>query len=478
MGFEAQIDTFKHKQIWCRSISALSAISESINITIKKDRLSLSSVNASRTSHGEIIFKQSFFSHYEVDFRNIVQDGFDKGDSGNDLSSSYSFMINSKHLTALFRNFDSGNMKYVKLRIEWSDLATSNLKYKLLIEILNKKLIMKKYQAGYLPIARKGVHIAKEYKDSFYEQENCGKKSTPKTHHIMIDLVIPKEFLEMVPSGAEDFKIDIKNEKVSFGGYTKEIIKDRDYIKQPMAVTVTISLDELADSNLIHTDEPPLRMLLNFGMRDFKNFLNLAGVFATSSTSQQFDEEYANIGNNSDYFHIYFRNPGDPILFDLQNSQHVDVQFIQITACDSSTKVGNEVEIDARRLKRKLELEVPVVHSVTEKQAVVNIEAEETQQNSSPEPSIRFAFGKLPCNRNDKVEISTLTQQQTRGRMNSEMSEDVITYNQGSLGTARNDDTEYSDSEEETNEPPLKRRLIEDEEELGPTQVEKPKSIF
>lgn len=62
--------------------------------------------------------------------------------------------------------------------------------------------------------------------------------------------------------------------------------------------------------------------------------------------------------------------------------------------------------------------------------------------------------------------------------MNSEMSEDVITYNQGSLGTARNDDTEYSDSEEETNEPPLKRRLIEDEEELGPTQVEKPKSIF
>ncbi|KAI5970391.1 DDC1 [Candida margitis] len=388
-------------------------------------------------------------------------------------------MINSKHLSALFRNFDSSNMKYVKLRIHWSEKAAANLKYKLLIEILNKKLIMKKYQAGYLPTTRKGVQIAKEYKDSFYEQENNNNKDVRrKTHHIMIDLVIPKEFLEMVPSGAEDFKIDIKNEKVSFGGYTKEVIKDRDYIKQPMAVTVTISLDELADSNLINPDEPPMRMLLNFGMRDFKNFLNLAGVFATASAAQQFDEEYANIGNSNDYFHIYFRNPGDPILFDLQNSQHVDVQFIQITACDDKP-VENEIEVDARALRRKLLLEKPVVHSLVENSVEYNEEKDQHQSISSPEPSMRFAFGKLPQRQKDKLEISNLTQQQQRrGHMPSEVFEDVITYNQGSLEPAsRNDDTEYSDSEEEANEPPLKRRLIEDEE-LGPTQVEKPKSIF
>ncbi|KAG5421452.1 DDC1 [Candida metapsilosis] len=479
MSFEAQIDTFKHKQIWCKSISALSAISESISFTIKEDTLSLSSVNVSRTSHGEIIFKKSFFSLYVVNFNNVGLDGFSKGDSATDPSPSYSFMINSKHLTALFRNFDSSNMKYVKLSIHWDKNATPNLKYKLLIEILNKKLIMKKYQAGFLPITKKGMYIAKVYKDSFLDQGNKSMQSLSKTHHIMIDLVIPKEFLEMVPSGAEDFKIDIKNEKVSFGGYTKEVIKDRDYIKQPMAVTVTIGLDELADSNLLDSGEPPMRMLLNFGMKDFKNFLNLAGAFANASSTQQFDEEYANIGNHSDYFHIYFRNPGDPILFDLQNNQHVDVQFIQITASDNK-QVENEIEIDAQRIKRKLQIEVPVVHTPSEEKSVENNpEHDDYQQDSSSEPSIRFAFGKLPLNRKDKVETGKLTQQQSTGRIPSEINEDVVTYNQGSFESAvRNDDTEYSDSEEEFNEPPLKRRLIEEEDELGPTQVEKPKSIF
>ena len=45
-----------------------------------------------------------------------------------------------------------------------------------------------------------------------------------------------------------------------------------------MAVTVTISLDELTDSNLLlsNSDQEPIRKQINFGMRDFKNFLNLA----------------------------------------------------------------------------------------------------------------------------------------------------------------------------------------------------------
>ncbi|KAI5958353.1 DDC1 [Candida theae] len=479
MSFEAQIDTFKHKQIWCRSISALSAISESIHFTIKEDELSLSSVNASRTSHGEIIFKRSFFSQYEVDFSKVALEGFSKGDSAADLPPSYSFMINSKHLTALFRNFDSSNMKYAKLRIHWSDYSATSLKYKLLIDILNKKLILKKFQAGYLPITKKGIAIAKEYKNSFSEYENNKNQGTQRTHHIMIDMVIPKEFLEMVPTGAEDFKIDIKYEKVSFGGYTKEVIKDRDYIKQPMAVTVTMGLDELADSNLVNPEDPPMRMLLNFGMKDFKNFLNLAGVFANSSSTPQFDEEeYANLGNHSDYFHIYFRNPGDPILFDLQNNQHVDVQFIQITAGDNN-QIDNVIEIDAQKLTRKLELEKPVARSPTEEAGEINADEDDYRQNSSPEPSLRFAFGKLPQNRRDKVQTNNMTQHQTASHIPSEMNDDVVTYNQGSLESAiRNDDTEYSDSEEEFNEPPLKRRLINEEEELGPTQVEKPESIF
>ena len=90
----------------------------------------------------------------------------------------------------------------------------------------------------------------------------------------MIDQVIPKQFLEMVPASAEDFKIEIKSDRVLFSGYTKQIIKDRDYLKQPMAVTVTISLEELTDTNLLllNPNDKPISKMINFGMRDFKNF--------------------------------------------------------------------------------------------------------------------------------------------------------------------------------------------------------------
>ncbi|KAI5953483.1 DDC1 [Candida jiufengensis] len=505
MGFNAIIDNNKHKLIWCKSISTLSAISEAINFTIKKKSLSLSAINVSRTSHGEIIFKESFFNSFEVDFHNILPEGFEK--EMLEEEQTYSFMINSKHLATLFRNLDSNSMKYINLKIHWSKTSPNNLKYKLLIEILNKKMIIKKYQTGYLPITRKEIKIASSYKDQFCKQEENEEFITTadKIYHIMIDLIIPKQFLEMVPSAAEDFKIDIKNEKVSFGGYTKAIVKDRDYIKQPMAVTVTISLDELADSNLIvpESQGEPLRKLINFGMRDFKNFLNLVGYFTSSASSyaEQFDEEYVSLGNQNDYFHIYFKEAGDPILFDLQNHQHVDVQFIQITAGDKSTIQEGEKEIDPSTIKKHLSLEAPVIHKIDKQQPPKEIEIERepepeqdevygndfaSRDSSQEEPSMRkFTFGRLPTNNEqNKLNKRNLAKRDNSdGFLFSEGNEDVVTYDNNQTTTNkeydRGADTEYSDSEEDYEQPQLKRRLIDTPDELGPTQVgEKVESIF
>ncbi|KAI5960443.1 DDC1 [Candida pseudojiufengensis] len=508
MGFDAIIDNNKHKLIWCRSISTLSTISEAINFTIKKNSISLSAINVARTSHGEIIFKDSFFSTFEVGFNDILPDGFVK--DVNQEDRSYSFMINSKHLATLFKNLDSNSMKYINLKIHWSKSSPNNLKYKLLIEILNKKMILKKYQTGYLPITRKEIKIASDYKEQFYKQEENEAIIAPrdKIYHMMIDLIIPKQFLEMVPSAAEDFKIDIKNEKVSFGGYTKAIVKDRDYIKQPMAVTVTISLDELADSNLIvpESDGGPLRQLVNFGMKDFKNFLNLIGYFTSSASSyaEQFDEEYATLGNQTDYFHVYFREPGDPILFDLQNYQHVDVQFIQITAGDKSLNHENEKEIDPQAVRRHLSLEAPVIHKVDklpidipkEVDAEPGYGTEHNEDNdggefgsrdsSQEEASMRkFTFGRLP-NDNGKSKLSKenlARREGSDGFLYSDLNEDVVTYTNTRETKMKEYDrgaeTEYSDSEEEFEGPQIKRRLLDTQDELGPTQAgEKVESIF
>ena len=73
-----------------------------------------------------------------------------------------------------------------------------------------------------------------------------------------------------------------------------------------MAVTVTISLDELTDSNLLlsNSDQEPIRKQINFGMRDFKIF-EFSQFFTTpSSSSERLDENYVTTANN-DYFHIF-----------------------------------------------------------------------------------------------------------------------------------------------------------------------------
>lgn len=516
--FLAEIENKRHKTLWSKSVIALQAVAEGINFSVREDGVSLSAINLSRTSHGEIFFKRLFFSKYEVDFSNVMQDGF-APKTAITPSPSYSFLINSRHLATLFRNLDSNGLKYILLRVNWNKNASHTVKYKLLIEIKNKKMIIKKYQTGYLPISKKELSVATTYKEDYSRQTSNNRGDVNRVHHIMIDLVIPRQFLEMVPTSAEDFKIDIKNDKILFGGFTKQIIKDRDYIKQPMAVTVTINLEELADSNLVPNDtldqpEPAARALVNFGMRDFRNFLTLVGYFTSSASSyvDQFDEEYANLGNQNDYFHIYFRQPGDPILFDFQSTLHVDVQFIQITAGDKSVEDGRE--IDPTVLRNRMTLEAPIVHRVAQSKELDAIrEGERTtsateqpqsppnlpsrsrshsrsrsdshslsrsrSRSASPESMRRFAFGRLLL-ANEGIDRTILkplaaVHNETDRRSFSEPLQDVITYDQSNQGRFDND-TEYSDSEEEA-APPLKRRLIENEE-YGPTQVEKAKSIF
>ncbi|CAK9437991.1 uncharacterized protein LODBEIA_P23620 [Lodderomyces beijingensis] len=507
MGLTAEIDDKKHYLIWSKSIAALSVISEAVYFTVTRDAISLSAINVSRTSHGEVVFRKSFFSKLEVDFKNVISDGYNGSNAKNE--PSYSFLINSKHLTTVFRNLDSNGMKYIILQVNWRADAPRAAKYKLRIEIKNKKMIIKKYQTGYIPITRKEINIASAYKDDFCTQVGGKLNDRNRVSHIMIDLVIPRQFLEMVPTLAENFKIDIKNEKVSFGGYTKSVMKDRDYIKQPMAVTVTISLDELADSNLLPTGEgegddeqqqqqEPMRKTINFGMRDFRNFLNLVSFFTSSSATffvEQFDDDVANLGNPNEYFHMYFREAGDPILFDFQSSQHVEVQFIQITAGDKTVMDGEEIE--ATKFKSKLALEAPTVHRIepseeeqaganelephTGQEQDLNIGNNSRSASASPQSMRPFAFGRLRNDRSQNLPKATLASRLDSANdsmSNSDQRDEIITYDQNQHNNnLAGEDTEYSDSEEDISMPPLKRKLVEPEE-YGPTQVDKAKSIF
>ncbi|EER33623.1 conserved hypothetical protein [Candida tropicalis MYA-3404] len=473
MAFEAEIGVNKHKLMWSKSIASLASIAETITFSITKDSLSLSTNNLTKTTHAEIIFKKSFFSTYSVDFKNILPEGFNEGRV--DSESTYSFLVNSRHLTTVFKGLDSNSMKYACIRINWSQEAPINSRYKLFIEMKTKKLIVKKFQTSYVPATKHNIRVASVYKDALYAQKEDNFDEPNRINHIMIDQVIPKQFLEMVPASAEDFKIEIKSDRVSFSGYTKQIIKDRDYLKQPMAVTVTISLEELTDTNLLslNPNDKPISKMINFGMRDFKNFLNLVSFFNSSTSySEQLDEDFITVANN-DYFHMFFRNPGDPILFDLQNNQHMEVQYIQITSEDKTEM--NAKEINADTLKKDLLIEGSVP------QKVDNDSVDQSRTPSLIKPIGSTTFGKPTIARIPTTSESGISQNDP-----SQSYAVGITYEQESEErqipagvTKTGDETDYSDETEEDEDegPPRKRMLISDE--LGPTQLtNKAKSIF
>lgn len=488
MVFEAEIGLNKHKLMWSKSIASLSNIAEAITFTINKDSISLSATNTSKTSYAQIYFKKTFFNKLSVDFNNILPEGYDDGKQQKE-EPSYSFLINSRHMATLFKSLDSSGMKHLSFRINWSRNAPINLRYKLFIEIHTKKLIVKKFQASYTPANKQNLHIASIYKDTLYKQREEEEDLHDKTriNHIMIDQLIPKQFLEMVPASAEDFKIDIKSERILFCGYTKQIIKDRDYLKQPMAVTVTISLDELTDSNLLlsNSDQEPIRKQINFGMRDFKNFLNLANFFTTpSSSSERLDENYVTTANN-DYFHIFFRNPGDPILFDLQNYQHTEVQFIQITSEDKSEL--HSKEIDAELIRKGLTIEAPIPQKIQSDETATTTASTATTKTKTTTPSLtrlttNTVFGKPSITKKRRKHRLINKDQVSQGTINDDF-DDGVTYGQEPEPERDRDranyaETDYSNSsEDESKEPPFKKHAFD--EELGPTQLNnKPKSIF
>jgi len=501
MSFVGVLDSNKYKQLWSRSIISLASIADHIKFIITPDTLSLSGVNSAKTSHAEIIFKKSCFHEYTVDFNGVVPEGFEgpinefEINQDDYLSSSYSFLVNSKHLATLFKNLDANDLNYICFKIYWAVSAPATMKFKLLIEIKTKKLIIKQYQTNYQPILKNSVDIANVYKQERYDTQD----GINTINYIMIEQIIPKQFLDVIPSNTEDFKIDIKNEKILFSGYTKQVFKDRECLKQPMAVTITINLDELINSNLtsINSSKEPCRKSINFRLKEFKNFMNLI-----SNLSETNDEM-----GNGDCFEIFFKNPGDPIIFEFQSNPHVLVQYIQITSEDIDGETS-------RARERPLALKSNVIQKVD-----LNLQPSTSPRVNLPPPrSInkmtvgRINDGRINADRirSDRISPNRINSNRINSGLNSRHQNnrspvqrtpephsqnipssaevhDFVTYgrektpefppskrrntNKPEKRTIINSaDTDYSDSDPGENE----KEMI-----LGPTQLEnRPKSIF
>lgn len=269
--------------MWSRAVMSLASISDNIKFTLGADELTLSAINSTNTCHATVSFHKDFFYEYE-------------------LTETMSFLINSKHLLILFKSLDQ-NILYIAFKIKDDS-------FKLFIEIKTSKDLIKKFQTSYQLVVQNLLDIPRVYKDD------------ATTNFFTIDQTIPKSFLEMVPSSTEDFKIDIKSNKVSFCGYTKQILHDKHYLKQPMAVTISLQVEDLYQNNIT------LNHSINFRLKEFRNFIHLLSGF-----------------DHEQLVTVYFQQPGQPILFEFKLDQVV-IQFIQITTNDDvSLDLANQLQL-------------------------------------------------------------------------------------------------------------------------------------
>lgn len=493
MSFYSVINNDKNKLIWSKSIISLAAISEHIKFTVSFDNISLSAINQARTTHAEIIFSKKFFGEYFVDYSDILDEGFDKTPLEDD-SPTYSFLVNSKHLALLFKNLDASDLEYICFKIYWNKSVLTKFKYCLLIEIKTKQLIIKKYQTTYQPVARNKLLIGRMYQDALRQQKQSSEdKNDNHIHHIVIEYIILKQFLDMISSAIEDFKIELKREKILFTGYTQQIVKDKEYLKQPMSVTISLSLDELVDSNINMEPGNMAEKCINFRLKDFKNFINLLPILKPSSTSEN-NDEYLNLEtiDNDANVEIFFKGQGSPILYEFKGNPEIVIQYIQIS--NGTEEVSTNEEEIASSLKRKREEQKLPGHKLyklaEENHPRIDSEKEKKNQGSKGKKSYLEKISKTKNNmtimdrhdsnrtelssevdgeniqyhRERTPEFSTIARQKPK-MLNNDISARRIIID-------KEDQTDYSNSDAESSN-------SFNSDILGPTQInDKPKSIF
>lgn len=412
MSFTAAIHGTQNLSAWTRALLALAGVSDQIRVAVSKSTVLLQAVNASRTTHGEIEFPTAFFEDYAFHTSSILPEGYHAdGDR-----SSYSLLVALKHVAMLFRSLDPASVDYVCLRVDCSTATPALRRYKLHVEMLTKKLVLKKYQMNYSPVEHHQTPIPQLYKHD------------DSVRFFRIDTSVFKLFLDMVPVATEDFSITVKPHKINFGAYTRQIVKDRELLKQPMLIVILMDTGELCESNMAGVEDT-----VNFRLKDFRIFVNLALAMKDDDSDSCID--------------AYFRRSGDPIL--LEHTSHAKVQFIHITTADSADSAdATEPE---RAPKDQYVLSGHVVKKV--ENAAASVGPSFTKQSSVPpaddfdfDSSYGVTYGKEPTPdaRPEKRRASPLAAESPK--------------------KARHDDTDYGTSDEET--------------AYGPTQVPKPKSLF
>lgn len=403
MSLTAVIGAGANITSWSRAILCLATVLDQMAIQPSNDGLKISAVNTSRTTRGEINLRRDYFK--ELQFRDDEA-----------IQQAHAFLVNSRHLSTLFKGCDGSSHSYILLRVDWdNETLLVTRRFKLFIEMMTKNMIVRKFQLGYQPIERTDWDLGKTYR---------ADPETESTYQFEIATSIWKSFLDMVPVSTEDFSIDHKGNKILFGAFTKQVVKDRDILRQPMLLSVLMPVDELPDSNFKLNQSS-----LYFRLKDFRNFVTLCTCMRTQAGDDIVVDSDPRVS-------VYFKELGNPIVFEFAMTLFA-LSYVQVTS-------GGDAPSSPTK-----DYQIPVPVHVKD-----NIEAFSSRGNSNGPDTLRSSISGAQPGWPELAKFSSSSE-----KRNSKAKEISRKRQQSER------DTDYTTSE--------------GEEEFGPTQhASKPLSIF
>ncbi|SCU98795.1 LAFA_0G20208g1_1 [Lachancea sp. 'fantastica'] len=379
MIFNACISNAQNHTVWRKVLQNLSTLHEDIKCTITQREFIVSSMNSTDTAMGQARFKHSFFESYEFKPQETVfgEDGLQQvQDQQLEVHQLYSFKINGKLLGILFRKPENDNIKTLELAIHNGATCPESLANRFQITIHTESLMVKEYVPNIVPIKYDPIVINLRYKWRFLEVyggscEDQGEQLDPRLldmfkvfnreltesyfnndilsnskkssgeltpedeiNYLCCNLQLLKNFIDSCHTSAtEEVKIEVSISKLGLTAFTKAIYsKNNDVLRNAIRATNIVSTNDLEHYCLFTTtgDENsknrPLAKTISFGMRDFRNFVNMAAFWK---------------GNQN--VNIWFCRPGDPIFMELVKDDLL-LDLVQVTeSSDTVPSNGNKV---------------------------------------------------------------------------------------------------------------------------------------
>ncbi|KAK7537656.1 Rad9-domain-containing protein [Phyllosticta citricarpa] len=233
------------------ALVCLSKFSESVGLEARRERLSLTALNSSKTAYASFSLDSQFFSRYDFIPNQSSVDG------------RFAFRIYNKALLSVFK----GRILDPKGKDTTVDRCQVSLQdhpdeteCRLIIKMLSNQGVTKTYKLTYEP--HEVVH-------ALFDRPSA-------KNHWSIHSGALKDAIEFFGPKAEQLDIYTENGRVTYTSFTEKITNGREILKQPLQTSVSLSTD---DFEVFSAAE---RQHIVISVKDFKSIVLHAAQLRSS----------------------------------------------------------------------------------------------------------------------------------------------------------------------------------------------------